>query len=239
MTDILTIQNLTFGYRHTPVYENATLTLDHPGIYGLVGPNGSGKTTLLNLITGLQHPQHGTITIAGQPNRDAVVFEHVAYVQSSRVLYPSMTGLDHLRFVAHQRRRPAADIDRFIQNLQLTTFVHRAVRTYSLGQKQRLLIALGLLDNTPILLLDEPLNGLDPDSTMAVRSILTALSKTQRTVIVSSHNLDELTKVTTEIIFVVDHQLQLEHLTKDVEARYTALYHQQTTITLPDEEAPS
>lgn len=225
LTDsIFQIQNLSFAYHRQVIYDQANLTLTDPGVYGLIGPNGSGKSTLFNLITRLLRPAKGTISLDGTVLTPARVFASVAYAQDSSVLYPYLTGRDHLRFVAKQHGVARERINLLSDELEVTDFIDRRVARLSLGQKQRLLIALALLPESRLLLMDEPLNGLDPDSVIIIRDLLEVFKTSDQIVIVSSHNLDELDKVTDRLIFKVDHGLSLETVAEGAEVRYAELY---------------
>ncbi|WP_262316851.1 ATP-binding cassette domain-containing protein [Lacticaseibacillus parakribbianus] len=223
MTDI-SLNQMSFAYRGHPVYEHASLTLTQPGVYGLVGPNGSGKSTLFDLLCGLLRPQSGTIALDGAAPSADVVFDKIAYGQDASVLYSHLSAVDHLRFVARQHHETAA-IARVSEQLELTAFAEQPVGRLSMGQKQRVAIALALLPQTPILLLDEPLNGLDPDSIIIIRDLLMSLKDSGRIVLVSSHNLAELEKVTQHYLFKVGTAIQEERVMVDAEARYEALFH--------------
>ena len=216
---VFEIQNLTFAYRNHVIFTQANLNLNHPGVFGLVGPNGSGKTTLFNLIAGLLPLSQGKINWLGQPNA-------IAYMQDNSVLYPYLTGQDHIQFVARQQHADSQHVQVLIDRLQIGDFIDRPVQTLSLGQKQRLMIVLALIPNANLLLMDEPLNGLDPDSVFIIRELLQDLNASPQIVLVSSHNLDELQKVTSNLIFKVDTGLTLATNLTDPEAYYTHLYHQ-------------
>ncbi|WP_164508049.1 ABC transporter ATP-binding protein [Lapidilactobacillus wuchangensis] len=224
MTDELRIHDLTFSFSKKKIYDHADLLITNYGVYGLVGPNGSGKTTLFNIITGLLRPKQGTVMLNNKSLTSKDVFENISYVQDNSVLYPYLTGRNHLNFIVKQYDVKQEWLSRVCEYLEVTTFIDLPTKKLSLGQKQRLLIALSLLPNSKILLMDEPLNGLDPDSVIVIRDLLKSLSKKQEIVIVSSHNLEELSKVTKKIIFKTNSGLSLEELSSDVEARYSELY---------------
>ncbi|WP_225418440.1 ABC transporter ATP-binding protein [Lacticaseibacillus daqingensis] len=197
-----------------------------PGVFGLVAPNGSGKSTLLNLIAGLLRPQSGTITIDGQPNTTRQVFKQVAYLQDNRVLYPYLTGRAHLDFVAATHHLDQAHVAAVAEQLKASAFLDRRVRKYSLGMKQRLLMVMALVTDAPLILLDEPLNGLDPTCLRLVHEAILAQASQGKTVLVSSHNLPELSRVTQDIWFLHDQQLQHEVVSSEQAAatRYAELY---------------
>lgn len=225
---ILELRAVSFGYSRRLILNHADLQIDQPGIYGLVAPNGSGKTTLFKLITGLLPLRAGQIQLGGHANDDQQIFEYVAYFPGVDALFPDLTGSDHLTFIQHTHHLRAADVQLVSQAMQIEPFVKQKVKTYSMGMAQRLLLAMSLLPRTPLLLLDEPLNGIDPTSLKLMRQVLQKLSQQGRTVIISSHNLLELQRLTSHFIFLENQQLSLRFIKddQDLERTYTALFEQ-------------
>lgn len=206
---ILNINELTFEYGEKKVFEEANLIIEEAGIYGLIGPNGSGKTTLLQLIVGLLPHNKGQIELFG---RSEVYAKEVSFVQDNSVLYPYLSGYEHLSFICEQQGIDKQDIQQIAEQLEMTAYLKDKTKTYSLGMKQRLLLAMGLIKKSKILLLDEPLNGLDPTSTILVREALLQSAKTGGTILVSSHNLAEIDRITDQIFFIRDQQIIYEQL---------------------------
>lgn len=223
---ILEIKDLTFQFRRQPIFTSAQLRITQPGIYAFVAPNGSGKTTLFNILSGsLQHYQ-GSITIMDAPLSPAVVYAQMAYMQDISVLYPYLTAREHLQLIAQLHHLPQEQIMPVAAALQVTDFLDKRVRQYSLGMRQRLLVAMTFLVDAPLILLDEPLNGLDPSSLKTVRQAILQAGDAGKTIIVSSHNLDEVDRITKEVIYIHDHQLQRTQLTEteNAEDLYTRLF---------------
>lgn len=208
---ILNINELTFKYGEKKVFEDANLMIEEPGIYGLVGPNGSGKTTLLQLIVGLLPLKEGQIKLFDRPE---VYTKEVSFVQDNSVLYPYLSGYEHLFFICEQQEIQKENIQQIAEQLEMTTYLKDKTKTYSLGMKQRLLLAMGMIKQSKILLLDEPLNGLDPTSTILVREALLQSAQTGVTILVSSHNLAEMDRITDQIFFIRDQQIIYEQLDK-------------------------
>lgn len=205
---ILSIKHLTFSYKKNQVFSNADLLIQKSGIYGLIGPNGSGKTTLLNIIAGLIRPDQGKINFT---NRVATKSD-LAFVQNSEILYPYLSGYDHLVFICGEHRIPKDKIDVMSQKFSMESYLHRPVKTYSLGMKQRLLLSLALIKDVDLIMLDEPLNGLDPDSTILVRQTLQEMADSGKTVLISSHQLSELDQLTQSFFFIKDQKIIYEEL---------------------------
>ena len=193
---LLAIHDLTFRFRGKTIFQHATMHLKQPGVYSLVAPNGYGKTTLLNLLTGLLQPQSGLIQLLDKPITSQLIFQKVAYLQDNSVLYPYLTGQQHLDFLTAVHRLNPRSVAAIADQLQTTDFLNQRVGKYSLGMKQRLLLVMALVVKPTILLLDEPLNGLDPTSLQLVREVILTLAHQDVAVLISSHNLDELMKVT-------------------------------------------
>lgn len=191
----------------------AVCALDHVSlrvgggtIIGLIGPNGAGKTTLLSLIAGLIFPTGGTICVCGHPARSLEARRSLGYVPESPVFLPRYSARAVLKHHAAlhglSRRRIAEETERLLAELRLEEYADRAAGGYSQGMRQRLALAVALLDRPRLLLLDEPSNGLDPIGVIELRRVLTAVRQSGATVIISSHHLGELEKLTSEYVFL-------------------------------------
>jgi ABC-2 type transport system ATP-binding protein len=178
----------------------ATLALDgmsfavRPGqVTGFIGPNGAGKTTTMRVILGLEAPDEGRALIGGQPYR---ALRHpltrVGSLLDASALQPSRTGRNHLLWLAKSQGLPAARVDEVTEQAGLTGIVRRKAGGYSLGMRQRLGIAAALLGDPPVLVLDEPFNGMDPEGIIWMRGFLRGLAAQGRAVLVSSHLMSEL-----------------------------------------------
>lgn len=206
---ILNIKELTVQYGDKQVFKQANLTIEKPGIYGLVGPNGSGKTTLLQLIAGLLPLKEGQIELFGQSE---VYVKELSFVQDHTVLYPYLSGYEHLLFICEQQGIDPKEINQIAEQFEMVSYLKDKTKTYSLGMKQRLLLSMGLIKKAKILLLDEPLNGLDPTSTILVREALLRAAEAGATILVSSHNLTEMDRITDKIFFISNQQIVYEQL---------------------------
>lgn len=204
---VLCMENVTKKYGRHEVLKGVNLLLDKPGIFALVGPNGAGKTTLFNTISNLLKPTSGTIEVMGKKNTDPSIFFEVSFLKDNRVLYDYLTGLDHLDFIRLAQKLPKSRVDEVIEEMNIANYVKKKVGTYSLGMKQHLLIAMALLNKPKLLILDEPLNGLDPTSVILVRRLLKALAEEGSVVLISSHTLSEIDQLTDNILFLKDGRL--------------------------------
>lgn len=203
----LYIKNLTKRYGKNLVLNNLSLELEKADVWALVAPNGTGKTTFLDCITNLITYQSGQITVNGIDNRDNAIFKKLSYLQDSTILFPHLTGLDHLKFVLNIQKLPKRKINEIVSLTKIDKFYKRAVKTYSLGMKQRLLLAISLINSPNILLLDEPFNGLDPTSQMELRIMLKEISEMGTLVILSTHFLGEISQLTNKLLFLKDKKI--------------------------------
>lgn len=243
---IVEVNNLKKRYKKQLVLKGINIQLETPQIIALVGPNGSGKTTLLNCMTNLLAFNEGEVKLLGKKHTDASLFHDVSYLQDNRILYGSLTGYDHLKFICNVQKLPTSKIREVAKRVGMESYLKKRVRNYSLGMKQHLLLAMVIINEPKLLLLDEPLNGLDPTSAINMRRILLELYKEGTTIIVSSHNLDEIDRLTNTIYFMKEGALLKESLqdfaTKkylitvdDVEKAKTILNEQKVLFTVNEQ----
>lgn len=205
----LVLNGLTKKYKNQLVLDSIDLEISAPGIWALVGPNGVGKTTLLNCITNLLCHDAGSVRIMGKSNQNPKVFKELAYLQDNSVLFDYLTGYDHLKYIRDVHKLPKNRIQEVAIYVGMESYLKKKVGDYSLGMKQHLLLAMAILPQPKVILLDEPLNGLDPSSAILMRKILGELASNGATIILSSHNLAEVDKVTTKVLFLKDAKLTL------------------------------
>ncbi|HEY0403168.1 MAG TPA: ABC transporter ATP-binding protein [Blastococcus sp.] len=190
---MIELAGLTKEYGTRIAVDDLTVTV-HPGrVTGFLGPNGSGKTTTMRCVLGLARPTSGTATVLGQPYRAlADPMRRVGALIDPRALHPGRTAYRHLLALAQSNGLPGARVDEVIELVGLESVADDRVRGFSLGMNQRLGIAAALLGDPDVLLLDEPVNGLDPEGIRWVRELLRALADEGRTVLVSSHLMSEM-----------------------------------------------
>lgn len=212
---ILSVQGITKKVRGRRLLNEITFDIEQGTICGLLGPNGAGKTTLIRLLTGLIHPTQGDIQINGKSivsDRKQAVLEMGAIVESP-IFFPYMSGKDNLINLA--RLQPQLSTkeqkERVAEVLRIVGLQNRAndkVGTYSLGMKQRLGIAQALLGKPSFLILDEPVNGLDPMGIRELRELIIKMNEEYGiTMLISSHLLDELQKVCDQIVVIREGEL--------------------------------
>jgi ABC-2 type transport system ATP-binding protein len=186
------------------------MTVPAAGVYGLLGPNGAGKTTTLRLVCGLLHPDAGSIELFGTPSRRQSL-RRVGSLIEEAAYYPYLSARQNLRAVAATGEAPASGrIDEVLSLVDLTGRADDRVATYSLGMRQRLGIAAALLNDPPLLVLDEPANGLDPAGIMAIRALLLETAARGKAVLVSSHNLREMEAVADRVGIIANGRMVRE-----------------------------
>lgn len=201
---IVDVKNLNKSYGKHKVLNNLSFRIEKPQILALIGPNGSGKSTLMNCMMNLISFDNGEIEILGKSNKDYEIFREVSFLKDNRVLYPYLTGFDHLKYICDIQKIPQKRIDQVIELADIGSFYKKIVNSYSLGMKQRLLLAMALCNNPKLILMDEPLNGLDTDSIFKFRDLIKSLGENNTTILISSHSLNELDYITNDILFLKD-----------------------------------
>ena len=188
-------------------------------VYGFLGPNGAGKTTTLRLLSGLLHPTSGTAIVAGAlPGSPASLARMGAMVETP-AFYPYLSGRDNLRVVARYASVDPARIEPVLKLVDLTDRARHKFKTYSTGMKQRLGVAAALLKGPDLLILDEPTSGLDPQGTIEMRALIKELKQGGRTVLLSSHLLNEVELTCDRVGVIAKGKLVAEGTVDELRAR--------------------
>jgi len=198
---MISLTNLTKRYGDKTAVDGLTLRL-HPGtVTGFLGPNGAGKSTTMRMILGLDAPTSGTALIDGRPYVDLEQpLRAVGALLDASAIHPARSGRDHLRAMARSQRIPASRVEEVLAVTGMTEAAGRRAGTYSLGMLQRLGIAGALLGDPQVLILDEPVNGLDPDGVRWIRTLLRSLAAEGRTVLISSHLMSEVEQTADRLV---------------------------------------
>ena len=193
--------NLTKKYKNKTVVDKVNLFVPEGSIFGFVGENGAGKTTIMRLLTGLSEPSGGSYKLFDISNTDRKIYEtrsHISAIVESTSLIPTMNAMENLKFAyLYLGLSQEIDFNQLLKTVGLIDVGNKKVKDYSLGMRQRLGIALALLNEPRLLLLDEPMNGLDPEGIAELRDLLINLNKKGITILISSHILSELEKIAT------------------------------------------
>ncbi|MEV7245887.1 ATP-binding cassette domain-containing protein [Streptomyces sp. NPDC093248] len=186
------VRELTKEYAGRRAVDRLTFGVRPGRVTGFLGPNGAGKSTTMRLVLGLDRPTSGAATIGGRAYAELPdPLRRVGALLDAGAAHGSRTARDHLRALAVSNRIPAHRVDTVLERTGLAAVARRRVRTYSLGMRQRLGIAAALLGDPEVVLLDEPANGLDPEGIIWIRTLLRGLADEGRTVLVSSHLMNE------------------------------------------------
>ncbi|MFT8339207.1 ATP-binding cassette domain-containing protein [Schleiferilactobacillus harbinensis] len=236
MDVVLEARNVTKQYPQQLALDNLNLTVHQGDIYGLVGRNGAGKTTLLKTLLQLIAPTAGTVTLFGEPVDQAhiAMLRRVGSIIETPSAFGELTALENMRYfcLAQGIVTPHAAEDS-LQFVGLTGTGKKKVKNFSLGMKQKLGLALAILKKPDLLLLDEPINGLDPIAIADFRQLLLKLNREQNTtILISSHILDELFHLATRFGFI-DQGRMVRELTKDEFVAETAQYIRIETSDMP------
>ena len=207
MEYILKTNKLEKTYHHFKAINDLNMHIAKGAIYGLIGKNGAGKTTLIRLICGLQNPTNGTYTIYGIPNTDKQILDvrkRMGAIIETPSIRLDVTAKDNLKEQYRIMGLPSFDnLQEILKLVGLMDTGKKKAKHFSLGMKQRLGIAIALVGNPDFLILDEPINGLDPEGIIEIRELILKLNKERGiTFLISSHYLDELSKIATDYGFI-------------------------------------
>ena len=218
--DLITTSGLCKIYGGKMVIDHVDMHIPEASIYGFVGENGSGKTTIMRLLTGLAEPSAGSFTLFGVDNKDKKIYEvrqQVSAIVEATSLIPSMTARDNMVYQELYLGIKQSEAERaeLLAKVHLDNVGEKKVKNFSLGMKQRLGIALALMNHPKLMLLDEPMNGLDPEGIAELRELLIELNQKEGiTVLISSHILSELEKIASCYGFI-SHGKLLEEITAE------------------------
>ena len=219
MEYILTADSLCKYYRHFKALNEFSIHVPKGYIYGFIGKNGAGKTTLIRLICGLQEPTSGTYTLYGRKNTEPGIAKcrrRMGAVVETPSIYMDMTAEDNLKEQYRIIGLPSFDgIPELLKLVGLESTGRKKAKNFSLGMRQRLGIAIALAGNPDFLVLDEPINGLDPQGIIEIRELILKLNREQGiTFLISSHLLDELSRLATHYGFI-----DSGHMIKEISAK--------------------
>lgn len=217
MEYLLSTNGLTKRYGHKNAVDHVNLHIRQGAIYGLIGRNGAGKTTILRMIAGLASPTEGEISLFGETGKKALYMtSRIGTLIEAPGLYPNMSAAENLKLKCLALGvRKKGYIKELLDTVGLSGVGRKRVRNFSLGMKQRLGIALALVGDPDLLVLDEPINGLDPQGIVEVRETLSRLNRDRNiTLMISSHILEELSKIATDY-GIIHNGVLLQELTQE------------------------
>ena len=203
MESVISASGLSRRYGSRLVVDGLDLRVRSQSITGFLGPNGAGKTTTISLLLGLLKADAGTAEVLGLPPGHPAALAQIGALVESPALYDHLTGLENLEITRLMRDLPRVEVDRVLGLVQLVQDARRPVREYSLGMRQRLGVALALMGQPRLLILDEPTNGLDPAGIQDMRELIRRLPlETGASVFLSSHMLAEVEQVAQDLVVI-------------------------------------
>ena len=200
---MIRVEELTKVYAGVRAVDDLTFDVEAGKVTGFLGPNGAGKSTTMRMVMGLDRPTAGSTRVSGRRYVDfPAPLREVGALLDAGAMHPGRTGRAHLRIGARSNGIPLSRVDEVIDQVGLEQAATRRVKGYSLGMRQRLGIAAALLGDPPVLLFDEPVNGLDLDGVRWIRALLRGFADEGRTVLVSSHLMSEMQLIADRVVVI-------------------------------------
>jgi ABC-2 type transport system ATP-binding protein len=222
---MIVARNLTKIYGRTAAVDGISFTVQPGRVTGFLGPNGAGKSTTMRMVLGLDRPTSGSVSVNGHRYQDSPApLREVGALLEARALHPGRSARDHLRWLAVSNALPASRVDEVLDLVGLEAVAGKRVGTFSLGMGQRLGIAVALLGDPPVVVLDEPVNGLDPEGIRWVRNLARDLAAQGRTVFISSHLMSEMALTADHLVVVGRGRILADCSTSQFIAEHAASY---------------
>lgn len=209
---MLEVVNIEKSYGKKKILHDISFSIEKGQIKALVGPNGSGKTTLMNTMTNLLKRDGGQVLVDGKEFKDEKIFNHISFFKDEKILDENLYGMDYLNYIKNVYKRTKDDVDRVIKEIGIESFVKSKTGSYSLGMKKKLMLAMDFLPQRDIILLDEPLSGLDPTSVIKMMALIKKKANDGQGILISSHSLNDIDEITNNILFLKDGKILEEVL---------------------------
>ena len=209
---MLEVVNIEKSYGKKKILHDISFSIEKGQIKALVGPNGSGKTTLMNTMTNLLKRDGGQVLVDGKEFKDEKIFNHISFFKDENILDENLYGMDYLNYIKNVYKRTKDDVDSVIKEIGIESFVKSKTGSYSLGMKKKLMLAMDFLPQRDIILLDEPLSGLDPTSVIKMMALIKKKAKDGQGILISSHSLNDIDEITNNILFLKDGKILEEVL---------------------------
>ena len=219
---MIEVKDLVKRYGDTTAVDHLSFTVEPGRITGFLGPNGAGKSTTMRLILGLDRPSSGSALIDGKPYRDLPdPLRFVGALLEARAVHPGRTAFNHLLYLAQTQGVPKSRINEVLALVGLESVAKKRTKGFSLGMGQRLGIAAALLGDPKLLILDEPVNGLDPEGIVWIRNLLKTLAAEGRTIFVSSHLMNEMAVTADHVVVIGRGKLIADTSIEDFTSRFS------------------
>lgn len=209
---MLEVVNIEKSYGKKKILHDISFSIEKGQIKALVGPNGSGKTTLMNTMTNLLKRDGGQVLVDGKEFKDEKIFNHISFFKDEKILDENLYGMDYLNYIKNVYKRTKDDVDKVIKEIGIESFVKSKTGSYSLGMKKKLMLAMDFLPQRDIILLDEPLSGLDPTSVIKMMALIKQKANDGQGILISSHSLNDIDEITNNILFLKDGKILEEVL---------------------------
>ncbi|MDU4278419.1 ABC transporter ATP-binding protein [Finegoldia magna] len=209
---MLEVVNIEKSYGNKKILHDISFSIEKGQIKALVGPNGSGKTTLMNTMTNLLKRDGGQVLVDGKEFKDEKIFNHISFFKDESILDENLYGMDYLNYIKNVYKKTKDDVDKVIKEIGIESFVKSKTGSYSLGMKKKLMLAMDFLPQRDIILLDEPLSGLDPTSVIKMMALIKKKAKDGQGILISSHSLNDIDEITNNILFLKDGKILEEVL---------------------------
>lgn len=209
---MLEVVNIEKSYGNKKILRGISFSIEKGQIKALVGPNGSGKTTLMNTMTNLLKRDGGQVLVDGKEFKDGKIFNHISFFKDEKILDENLYGMDYLNYIKNVYKRTKDDVDKVIKEIGIESFVKSKTGSYSLGMKKKLMLAMDFLPQRDIILLDEPLSGLDPTSGIKMMALIKKKANDGQGILISSHSLNDIDEITNNILFLKDGKILEEVL---------------------------
>jgi ABC-2 type transport system ATP-binding protein len=242
---MLKLENISVKYKDKVVLDNLSLTAKSGEIIGLVAPNGTGKTTLFNVISNFLKPNKGNVTFNGNlqyktERKEISIHKQLATFPDQGDLFEELTGVDHMKLYANMWKGTTKHVKEIYEQLQMEGYVKKKVKTYSLGMRQRLCFAMIAAADTPIMLMDEVMNGLDVANVSLISKRLMQMKQEGKLIFVASHLLANLDLYADRVIYLkggdIIHQQPLNESTDEyMKLELTPEQYEKLAYTLPDD----
>ncbi|MBW9159444.1 ABC transporter ATP-binding protein [Clostridium tagluense] len=220
---VIETNNLTKKYNESFAVNNLSISIGEGQVYGFLGPNGAGKTTAIRMILGLIKPTKGSVNVFGMKQNSenrSKILKNVGALIENAASYPHLTAYENLKIMRTLTDSPYDNIDKVLKTVRLDDVKNKLVKEFSLGMRQRLGIAMALLRNPKLLILDEPTNGLDPSGIHEIRELIKDIPKTYgSTVLISSHLLSEIDQMATNVGVITKGSLVYQGTIEDLRSK--------------------
>lgn len=224
---MIDVKNIVVQFKDKKVLDDISIQFHEGEIIGLVAPNGTGKSTFLNVLMNYVSPNKGTVIFNGKmqykgKKSEARIRSQITMMPDQSDLYNHLNGMDHLKIYERVWKKTSISPEKVVEHLKMGSYVKNKTGTYSLGMRQRLCLAMQIVANTPFMLMDEVMNGLDPDNVELISKLLEEKKAEGKIIIIASHLLENLEKYADRIFFLKDGKfIYQKDYTKDVAEKET------------------